>query len=76
MSAIHDLIAQIADPRLRERLATEWANAAKNKKFGLVFEDQSTELKPTRDESCRFTGGSPRCRHTCCAQVLTLSSAF
>jgi nucleoside-diphosphate-sugar epimerase len=37
---------------------------------------QSTELKPTRDESCRFTGGSPRCRHTCCAQVLTPSSAF
>jgi adenine-specific DNA-methyltransferase len=37
---------------------------------------QSTELKPTRDESCRFTGGSPRCRHTCCARALTPSSAF
>jgi adenine-specific DNA-methyltransferase len=46
MSAIHDLIAQIADPRLRERLATEWANAAKNKKFGLVFEDHLPELLP------------------------------
>ena len=46
MSAIHDLIAQISDPRLRERLATEWANAAKDKKFGLVFEDHLPELLP------------------------------
>ncbi len=46
MSAIHDLIAQISDPRLRERLAAEWANAAKNKKFGLVFEDHLPELLP------------------------------
>jgi hypothetical protein len=37
---------------------------------------QSTELKPTGGESCRFVGRSPRCRHTCCAQVLTPSSAF
>lgn len=46
MSAIHDLIAQISDPCLRERLTTEWANAAKNKKFGLVFEDHLPELLP------------------------------
>ncbi|MBD5804707.1 DNA methylase [Azoarcus sp. Aa7] len=46
MSAIHDLIAQISDPRLRERLAAEWANAAKDKKFGLVFEDHLPELLP------------------------------
>jgi adenine-specific DNA-methyltransferase len=38
LSAIHDLINQIDDPRLRERLAAEWANASKEKKFGLVFE--------------------------------------
>lgn len=25
MSAIHDLISQIGDPRLRERLAAEWS---------------------------------------------------
>lgn len=46
MTAIHDLIAQVSDPRLRERLAAEWANAAKDKKFGLVFEDQLPELLP------------------------------
>jgi adenine-specific DNA-methyltransferase len=46
MAAIHDLIEQISDPRLRERMAAEWANAAKNKKFGLVFEDHLPELLP------------------------------
>ena len=46
MSAINDLIAQISDPRLRERMAAEWANAAKEKKFGLVFEDHLPELLP------------------------------
>ena len=46
MSAIHDLIAQISDPRLRERLSAEWANAAKEKKFGLVLEDHLLELLP------------------------------
>jgi adenine-specific DNA-methyltransferase len=46
LSAIHDLIAQVSDPRLRERLAAEWANAAKEKKFGLVFEDHLPELLP------------------------------
>jgi adenine-specific DNA-methyltransferase len=46
LSAIHDLIAQISDPRLRERLTAEWASAAKDKKFGLVFEDHLPELLP------------------------------
>ncbi len=46
MSAIHDLISQIDDPRLRERLTTEWASASQNKKFGLVFEDHLPELLP------------------------------
>lgn len=36
MSAIHDLIGQISDPRLRERLAAEWKAASTGKKFGLV----------------------------------------
>jgi adenine-specific DNA-methyltransferase len=63
MSAIHDLIAQVNDPRLRHRLATEWANAAKQKKFGLVFEDHLPELlplhgaKPRKDDLvCRKNG--------------------
>ncbi|MDM7456056.1 MAG: site-specific DNA-methyltransferase [Tepidimonas sp.] len=46
MSAIHDLIAQVSDPRLRERLAAEWASASKEKKFGLVFEDHLPERLP------------------------------
>lgn len=46
MSAIHDLIAQISDPRLRERLAAEWASASQEKKFGLVFEEHLPELLP------------------------------
>lgn len=46
MSAIHDLIAKIGDPRLRERLAAEWAAASQDKKFGLVFEDHLPELLP------------------------------
>lgn len=46
MSAIHDLISQVTDPRLRERLAAEWAKASKEKKFGLVFEDHLPELLP------------------------------
>lgn len=46
MSAIHDLIAQVGDSRLRERLAAEWVSASKEKKFGLVFEDHLPELLP------------------------------
>jgi hypothetical protein len=38
--------AQVSDPRLRERLAAEWASASKEKKFGLVFEDHLPELLP------------------------------
>jgi len=46
MSAIHDLISQVSDPRLRERLLAEWKAASQGKKFGLVFEDHSPELLP------------------------------
>ncbi len=46
MSAINDLISQVSDPRLRDRLAAEWANASKKTKFGLVFEDHLPELLP------------------------------
>lgn len=46
MSAIHDLIAQISDLRLRERLFAEWIAASETRKFGLVFEDHLPELLP------------------------------
>ena len=46
MSAIHDLINQVADERLRTRLTAEWVAASQGKKFGLVFEDHLPELLP------------------------------
>ncbi|MFL6713640.1 MAG: hypothetical protein ACJ8LN_12035 [Sulfurifustis sp.] len=46
MAAIHDLIKQIEDTRLRERLLREWAVVTKEKKFGLVFEHHLPELLP------------------------------
>ncbi len=54
MFAIQHMIAQVSDRRLRERLAVEWANAAKDKKFGLLFEDDLPELLPLRGtKSCK-----------------------
>ena len=46
MSAMTDLIAQIDDPRLRERLTQEWAAVTKEKKFGLVSDPHLPELLP------------------------------
>ena len=39
MAAINDLINQIDDLELRERIKTEVDKLSKQKKFGLVFED-------------------------------------
>ena len=39
MAAINDLIRQIEDKNLRDRLQQEVARMSKQKKFGLVFED-------------------------------------
>lgn len=46
MAAIDDLIAQIEDKTLRDRLRAEAARATKSRKFGLVFEDHLPELTP------------------------------
>jgi adenine-specific DNA-methyltransferase len=46
VSAIDDLIAQIEDKVLRERLKIETDRIAKEKKFGLVFEEHLPELTP------------------------------
>lgn len=62
MSAIDTLIAQISDPRLRERLTAEWDNAKKEKKFGLVFEDHLPELLPLH-------GAKPRKGDLVCRRV-------
>lgn len=46
MSAIDDLIAQIEDRALRERLREETSRITKEKKFGLVFEEHLPERTP------------------------------
>ncbi len=46
MASMHDLIAQIADSRLRERLQQVWEESVREKKFGLVFEPHLPELLP------------------------------
>lgn len=44
MAAVDDLIAQVADARLRDRLAREWAETKQSRKFGLVFEQHLPEV--------------------------------
>jgi Adenine specific DNA methylase Mod len=46
MAAINDLLQQITDPALRNRLEQEVARLSKNKKFGLVFEEHIPECTP------------------------------
>ena len=46
MAAIDNLIAQIEDEALRDRVRTEVDRLAKEKKFGLVFEEHLPELVP------------------------------
>jgi adenine-specific DNA-methyltransferase len=46
LASMHDLIEQIEDARLRERLMQEWQASVREKKFGLVFEPHLPELLP------------------------------
>lgn len=49
MAAIHDLLAQVQDEALRERLQKEIERLEKTKKFGLVFEEHLPECTPLFD---------------------------
>lgn len=49
MAAINDLLRQIPDAALRERLEQEFARLSKTKKFGLVFEEHLPECTPLYD---------------------------
>ena len=49
MAAINDLILQISDPELRDRIQREVSKLAKQKKFGLVFEEHLPECTPLYD---------------------------
>lgn len=53
MSAINDLIHQITDPDLREKIQKEVNKMAKQKKFGLVFEEHLPECTPLWDMPIR-----------------------
>lgn len=49
MAAIHDLLAQVQDQELRERIEKEIDKLSKTKKFGLVFEEHVPECTPLYD---------------------------
>ena len=56
MAAINDLINQIDNPELRERIAQEVDRMNKQKKFGLVFEEHLPECTPLYDVPVRKGG--------------------
>ncbi len=49
VALLQDLIQQIDDPALRDRIMEETNKLAKDKKFGLVFEDHLPECTPLYD---------------------------
>ena len=49
MALLQDLIAQIEDAQLRERILAETNKLLKQKKFGLVFEEHLPECTPLYD---------------------------
>ena len=49
MAALDDLISQIPDESLRERIRAEMKRANRQKKFGLVFEEHLPEATPLYD---------------------------
>ena len=46
MAALDDLISQIPDESLRERIRAEMKRANRQKKFGLAFEEHLPEATP------------------------------
>lgn len=54
MAAIHDLLAQIQDEALRNRIEQEVNKMAKTKKFGLVFEEHLPECVYLYDMSIKL----------------------
>lgn len=62
MALLQDLIQQIDDPALRERILQETDKLVKQKKFGLVFEEHLPECTPLYDVPIRI--GSKVARKT------------
>ena len=53
MALLQDLIRQINDPTLRDRILQETNKLMKQKKFGLVFEEHLPECTPLYDVPIR-----------------------
>lgn len=53
MALLQDLIKQIDDPTLRQRIMAEVGKLSKQKKFGLVFEEHLPECTPLYDVEIR-----------------------
>lgn len=53
MALLQDLIKQVDDPTQRQRIMTEVNKLAKQKKFGLVFEEHLPECTPLYDVEIR-----------------------
>ena len=49
MATLNDLVAQVDNPALRERLDAEVRRVVRQKKFGLVFEEHVPECTPLWD---------------------------
>lgn len=60
MAAINDLISQIQDETLRNRIQEEVSKMAKQKKFGLVFEEHIVLMKDAFQEALVCTN-DPEC---------------
>ena len=64
MAAIHDLLKQITDPKLRERIARQYDDDTRQKKFGLVYQQHLPEVvpiysaKPRRGDLVAKRGGT------------------
>lgn len=54
MALLQDLIKQIDDPQLRDRIGREVEKLSKQKKFGLVFEEHLPECTPLYDVEIRL----------------------
>ena len=56
MALLQDLIQQIEDPALRDRIAAETNKLLKQKKFGLVFEEHLPECTPLYEVPVKVGG--------------------
>ena len=56
MALLQDLIRQIEDPVLRDRITAETDKLLKQKKFGLVFEEHLPECTPLYEVPVRVGG--------------------